>query len=232
MYLSRLLLNLRNRFVRRDLADAHEMHRTIMSAFPQADDPKRARAEQGVLYRVESSNRSALTTLLVQSLIESDWSGLSEGYLLEDGSDNPATKSIANYYDALQDRQFLRFRLRANPTRKIDTKSGPGGQRRNGRRVEIRDELLQLEWLSRKGEQFGFKLVSALDTPGIFKVSVSSRSKEFAKQDAAARRVTTASVLFDGLLQIVDIERFLDALRRGIGPAKAYGCGMLSIARA
>lgn len=36
-------------------------------------------------------------------------------------------------------------------------------------------------------------------------------------------------VLFEGRLEVTDVERFRDAIRSGIGPAKAYGCGLLSL---
>jgi CRISPR system Cascade subunit CasE len=41
--------------------------------------------------------------------------------------------------------------------------------------------------------------------------------------------MTFAAVTFDGLLRIVDADRFRAALVQGIGSAKAYGFGLLSI---
>ena len=38
MYLSRLILDVRQPRVRRDLSDVYRLHRTILSAFPQAPD--------------------------------------------------------------------------------------------------------------------------------------------------------------------------------------------------
>ncbi len=46
MYLSRLILNPRSRAVRRDLADCHSMHRTVMSGFPNVEAAGDARATQ------------------------------------------------------------------------------------------------------------------------------------------------------------------------------------------
>jgi CRISPR system Cascade subunit CasE len=36
-------------------------------------------------------------------------------------------------------------------------------------------------------------------------------------------------VLFEGELRVVDADRFRQTLVEGIGPGKAYGCGLLSI---
>ena len=84
-YLSRLALNPRSREVRRDLADCQQLHRTIMSAFPQAGDGEPARERFGVLYRLDA-DRAENAFLLVQSRAEPDWSRLSSGYLLDEAA--------------------------------------------------------------------------------------------------------------------------------------------------
>ncbi len=68
MYLSRLILDVRQPRVRRDLSDVYRLHRTILSAFPQAPDNVPARAHFGILYRIEPiSDMPWLVRLLVQS---------------------------------------------------------------------------------------------------------------------------------------------------------------------
>lgn len=75
MYLSRLVLNPRSRAVRHDLADCHELHRTIMRAFPsEPGDNGSVRAQFGVLYRVESLRE--MPAVLVQSQENPNWSVL------------------------------------------------------------------------------------------------------------------------------------------------------------
>ena len=66
MYLSRLTLNPRDRDARKWLSDCNQLHRTIMSGFGQAQTPE-ARAELGVLYRVEETGGGAAVAVLVQS---------------------------------------------------------------------------------------------------------------------------------------------------------------------
>ena len=36
-------------------------------------------------------------------------------------------------------------------------------------------------------------------------------------------------VMYEGILTVTDRDRFIGALTQGIGRAKAYGCGMLTI---
>src|SRR5947209_20436461 len=68
LFLSRLIIDPRSRAVRRDLGDCHDLHRTIMAAFPQAQaNDAGARAQFDVLFRVDTDGRSGKVMLLVQS---------------------------------------------------------------------------------------------------------------------------------------------------------------------
>lgn len=49
--------------------------------------------------------------------------------------------------------------------------------------------------------------------------------------DGNVRRLTFAAVVYEGILQITDLPLFHAAITVGIGPAKAYGFGLLSLAR-
>ncbi len=239
-FLSRLFLNPRNRDVRRDLADCHDLHRTLLSAFPQAQT-KPARDEFGLLYRVEINPRSGAVAAIVQSQITPDWRELPDGYLL-DGENNPACKAVDGAYGALCEGRQLIFRLRANPTRKIDTKTKPDGKKNNGKRVEIRGEENQIAWLQRKAEQHGFRLLSVSVNPGVANVRITPENKVFGWRGSDSdgqsyngntkRRLTFGAVLFEGSLEITDAEKFRQTLADGIGSGKAYGFGLLSIAPA
>ena len=44
-------------------------------------------------------------------------------------------------------------------------------------------------------------------------------------------RLTHVAVRFDGLLEVTDPVKFLETLRAGIGSAKGFGFGLLSLAR-
>lgn len=181
MFLSRLILNLRSREVRRDLADCHELHRTILRGFPALPaDPTatgEARARLGVLFRLEGDPRTGAASVLVQSAAEPDWSGLAPGYLLETGGapPNPERKSIDAAYGAIRAGDELVFRLRANPTKRLAPSSGADGVRRDGKRVELRTEEEHLRWLGEKGTGnaergqpgAGFRLVTVRARPGL-----------------------------------------------------------------
>ncbi|BAS27313.1 type I-E CRISPR-associated protein Cas6/Cse3/CasE [Limnochorda pilosa] len=233
MYLSRLILNPRNRAVRRDLADVQGLHRTLMRGFPAIEAHAEARQRFGMLYRLESPPLAPRLQLLVQSTTAPDWSGLERDYLARMGG-NPSVKQVSELYASIQTGQVLRFRLRANPTKKIDTKSAADGSKRNGRRVVLRgDEALQ-EWLHRKADEAGFRLLTVRFDPGVADVRTLDAGRQVARITGHHGRgvLTIDAVMYEGRLQVTNRERFLEALVRGIGPAKAYGCGLLSVAPA
>ena len=122
-----------------------------------------------------------------------------------------------------------RFSLVANPTRKVRSDS-QGKLLKNSRRVPIvtRDDRevdgrLQpglLSWLQRKGEQHGFSI-----DPEQIKTIPRPR-QPFIKKGAAGLHSATE---FTGLLIVSDPEKFRQAALLGIGPAKAFGFGMLCL---
>jgi CRISPR system Cascade subunit CasE len=226
MILSKLMLNPRSRAVIRDFGDCQEMHRTILSVFPQASGP--ARAEFGILFRTEYQ-RAGMPVILVQSRESPDWSRLPASY----SAKPPEAKNVSEAYASIKPGMTLRFRLRANPTRRIDTKSGPNGERRNGRRVELGTEALQLEWLRRKGLAHGFEVLSARASATVPNVRISNEAKSRGYRAGSGQQprkaLTFASVLFEGMLRVTQASAFRLALELGIGSAKAYGFGLLSV---
>ena len=223
MYLSRLTLNPRNRRVQREIADPYQMHRSLMNAFPDDLEPD----EERVLFRLEThppsaslrTGRTGALTLLVQSLTLPDWSWLAEpnarGYLLPVGEPNPAVKSF--HLDLAPD-QVLAFRLRANPTVKRKFESG------DHKRVGLYGEEEQIAWLKRKGEQGGFRLLSAR-TGGQDVVD------SYVRRNDQRHKLHLLAVQFDGLLQVTDPGRLRQTVRQGIGSGKGFGFGLLSLAR-
>jgi CRISPR system Cascade subunit CasE len=137
MHLSRLVLNPMCAAVRRDLANAYELHRTL-SRCASTNGSSR------LLWRIEPGARSH-PIILVQTGSRPDWDSLTTGgpsYLAE----APLTKP---YTPEFVERTVLRFRLRANPSVKR-------GEKRHG----INTPEAQLQWLRKKGETGGFDIVA------------------------------------------------------------------------
>jgi len=213
MYLSKLTLNPRSRQVRRELSNPYEMHRTVMSVFPGKDNGGPGR----VLFRLDTAGRHAKQNLLilVQSEKEPNWNNLnSDSYLLPTFDPNPAYKEFTPTFAR---RQQLYFRLRANPTikRKFEGE-------KNSKRVGLYKEHEQLNWLHRKAEHGGFT---------VFGVNLTSEGKIIGRTKER-HKLNMLAVLFEGMLQVTDPDRFFEILRSGIGSGKGLGFGLLSLARA
>jgi CRISPR system Cascade subunit CasE len=227
MYLSRAFLNPASRAVRSDLADVMSLHRTVMRAFPDDAGPS-PRKQHGVLYRVDEDTLRGSVVLLVQSATRPDFARLPDGYILGLGDDfdlgagvpdNPAIRAVDGERERIAvDDRFV-FRLRANTTKRILTKSGPEGERRNGKRVPVRGDEGRLAWLARHAQEGGFALEGV-------------RVTELPALSSVRRALTFAGALFDGRLRVTNADAFRAALAEGIGPAKAFGFGLLSIKRA
>lgn len=112
-----------------------------------------------------------------------------------------------------------RFSLMANPTKKV--RSAPDGRLlKNSRRVALskREELL--DWLRRKGEAGGFTFEAE-------KTRTIPRPRQaFLKKGQAGLHTATE---FVGLLTVTDGVAFQKTATQGIGPAKAFGFGMLCL---
>jgi len=252
MYLSRLILNPQSIQVRRDIANCVQLHRTILSAFPQADKKKEMKAREsfGILYRLDWYRRTGTYIVLVQSKEHPDWSSLPKNYLLNinSGIQNPETKNIEHFMNSIEAGLIYRFRLRANPTRKISTISKKdllaGAVKSNGMRVPIRDDKLLMEWMNRKANDGGFTLISMKTVPNLPDVLISPSEtqkcpRNIGKQNLGeepdnTRRKGTAltfeTVIFEGKLQVSDKAKFTETLQKGVGSGKGYGFGLLSIA--
>ena len=235
MYLSRLILNPRSRQVQREIANRYQLHRTVLGAFSEALPP-----DERVLFRLDADARSGRLVLLVQSVHAPDWSRarLTADYMLPG-----AAPEVKEFHLPHLAGQVLAFRLRANPTVKKATHAEepaatPGyvaqarerrsrGEKepgRNGVRLGLAKEEDQRAWLARKGEQHGFRVLRAHIAPEGVQVSHSGRG-------AGGRRLAQLAVRYEGLLQVTDAELFFQAVREGIGSAKAFGFGLLSLAR-
>ena len=221
IYLSRLLLNPRSRRVISELTHPYEMHRTLMRAFPSAtDDTKlKARDEFGVLFRADVDDPGSAVNVLVQSLVEPDWSFLDgQNYLCADTEVPPCEhKDIMPACQKIQNGRRLRFRLRANVCKRVGAKGDP----LFGKRVAVYREEAQRDWLIGRGRSGGYEPIG-------FRVG---RQGEV-RSRKNGRHAIHFGVTFDGTLRVSNAHALVETMRKGIGPAKAFGFGLLSLARA
>jgi CRISPR system Cascade subunit CasE len=222
MYLSQLTLNPRSRQVRSELARAYELHRTVMSGFITSF------ADERVLYRLEQSARDGIPRLLVQSRFAPDWSRLQAqpGYLLVLPDGNP---QVREFDPRFSPGQHLVFRLLANPTRSIKTDGvhaaqDESGRRLRGKRLYISDPAEQAAWLAGKSAGGGFHICA---------LRINNRGEQHVAVPDEHDHIQPArhwAVCFDGELEVTHPDIFRQILENGIGSAKGFGYGLLTVA--
>jgi CRISPR system Cascade subunit CasE len=213
MYLSRVEINRRKRETLRALASPHVLHAAVEACFPTSDDVKPRN-----LWRIDSLNQSLY--LLLQSVIKPDFTHIVEqfGWLGQTWE----TKEYDGFLLRLRNGQTWRFRLRANPVHSIHIDGNARGKVMG--HVTISQ---QKAWLADRAGKFGFEMERTSDGDAIFEVT-QSETTEFRRQ---GKTVTVETAVFEGVLRITDAESLVSAMKNGIGRAKAYGCGLLTLAR-
>ncbi len=235
MFLSKLILNSRDRQARYDLARPYELHRTLWRAFPD-NDPGR------VLFRIDTDRMGLNPFILVQSDRRPQWHQLNERgshYLLE-------PPQLKEFEPSFKQGQRLRFRLRANPTKKVASllkaerlagASGEEGKTKNGRRLALLREEEQVAWLLQKAKQGGFRIpgewVQGEDGRKMpnFRIDLIPEGWIHCGKDGHSEGRFFA-VRFDGVLEVTDADQMRQTVSEGVGPAKGFGFGLLSLARA
>lgn len=203
MYLSRLTLN-QGRLAMNWVANPYRVHQRLMIACDK--DPR-------VLFRIESQQTPI--RILVQSWQEPDWLVVFAsfdvlGMPVECKPFNPNFTPGAAYH----------FRILANPTVK---KSHPGDEQ--GKRIGLHKDENQIAWINRKLNSAGAQILTCH-----VNMNEMLRLEKGPSKDTAP--LTHLAVLFEGILVVQDPPELVEAIKRGIGPAKGFGFGLLSLARA
>lgn len=220
MFLTRVLLNPRRRATARLVQDRRALRGEVLAAFPTPPtvvQPDRAR----VLWRVDREDHRLVLWCSSPSL--PDFSHLVEraGWPLADASQE--TRDLLPLLNRLGTGQTYAFRLAANPVRA--GRPCPGDPTKRFGHVTVAQ---QLAWLLERAELLGVEFPSG--RAGHAEVRVVDRERLSFRHDAG--RVTLSVATFDGLLVVREPERLRRALMVGVGRGRAYGCGLLTLARA
>ncbi|MBW3084716.1 CRISPR-associated endoribonuclease Cse3 [Austwickia sp. TVS 96-490-7B] len=219
MYLTRFPINVARRGARHLLVSQQRMHAAVLASFPPDGDLPRA------LWRVDSGDHR--TDLFIMSPSRPDLTHLVEqaGWpSLPDMTWN--TADYLPFLERLEAGQRWAFRLTANPVRSVPVPGGSRGQVKAHVAVAH-----QQKWLLSRTDQLGFTVPNG--PHGQPQVVVKDRrTARFERRHAeSGRDVTVAMATFDGVLDVTDAGRLRQALTHGVGRAKSYGCGLLTLAR-
>lgn len=224
MFLTRMQLNPARRATRRLLSSPQALHAAVLAGLRDA----RPTADGRVLWRLDSYARHKVLLYTV-SPDKPDFTHLMEqaGWPTTEAWE---TRAYDGLLESLAIGQRWQFRLTANPVR-----SG----RRDGwadtkplAHVTVKQ---QEQWLLDRAERLGFRIApssASADAEGVrLEPDVAVVDRAVRRFDRQGSRVTVATATFQGYLEVVDAVALRRSLTQGIGRAKAYGCGLMTLAR-
>lgn len=213
MFLTRFEINTARRGARKLLGSPQAMHAAVLSSYPRAHPPHQVR----VLWRVDLSGPHRW--LYIAGPTEPDLTHLVEqaGWPATGGW---TTRPYARLLDQLAPGQQWAFRLTANPTH--STRVGDSSRSQRLGHVTAQQ---QEDWFTTRAANLGIVLPDTATRPPI--TVRDRRTLRFTRHGAT---VTLNTATFDGQLVVADPDRLRQALLAGIGPAKAYGCGLMTLA--
>lgn len=227
MFLSRCELNSARRGAKHLLASPQKMHGAVEASFPSGSDQPGMPAPRR-LWRIDEGSPNPL--LYVVSDSPPDFTHIEE----QAGWPTQPSWAVADYsplLDGLETGQVWEFRLTANPVHNART-----GKDERGKRFAHVTAAQQEGWLKKRAEKIGVAFDVGVaqpnpdeaaegNSPVSFRVN-ERRLMKFRKRDNS---VTIRKARFDGVLRVTDPQLLRDALTNGVGPAKAYGCGLLTL---
>lgn len=216
MYLTRFQINTTRRGARRLLTSPQAIHAAVLAGF--ADLPVGGGGRPRTLWRLDGSGYHQL--LYIVSPTEPDLTHLVEqaGWPT---TETWQTRGYVGLLSSLHAGQRWAFRLTANPVR-----DGRLPHRADTQRVGHVTVDQQRKWLLDRAERAGFRIITTqCDEPDI---TIHRRHTHTFQR--GQHKVTLSVATYDGQLEVTDADALRATLTAGLGHAKAYGCGLLTLA--
>ncbi|MFC8247901.1 type I-E CRISPR-associated protein Cas6/Cse3/CasE [Streptomyces chartreusis] len=251
-FLTRIRINTARTGARRLLSSPQAMHAAVLASFPDLmPSDGTVHDRQRVLWRLDHRARAEVMLYLV-SPTRPDLTHMVEqaGWPAVATPDNPGwqTRPYSAFLDRLATGDRWAFKLTANPVHTI--RRTPDEPRKITAHLTA---VHQMRWLLDRQDTCGFRILEKTDDlrllPGgmtyhgkhehhgdRYALSVGNQhSLAFDKKrnNTAKQRgkpVTLVTVTYDGRLEITDPALLRRTLTQGLGRAKAYGCGLLTLA--
>ncbi|MDR2167618.1 MAG: type I-E CRISPR-associated protein Cas6/Cse3/CasE [Clostridiales bacterium] len=205
MFLSRIELNTNDLEAKRALTSPQVIHAALEACFEENAATGR------LLWRIDRLYGKIY--LLLFSAMPPNLTEMSNRL---SPSSTGETKDYSGFLAQIQAGQSFRFRLKANPVHSV-------GSREYGVRGKIYGHVTieqKRAWLVNKAKSCGFETNESLEITEAGQVGFKKKS----------HRVSFSMAVYEGFLTVTDRELFIKSLTQGIGRAKAYGFGLLTVA--
>ncbi len=247
MFLTRIYLDPHRRGARKLMRSRQTMHAAVLNCFPPGSlDAAAAR----VLWRLDRPatrsghplQGSPAYALFISSPVPPDPSHIVEaaGYKNDGGV---VVRELDRFLDRLEAGQRWGFRLCVNPTFRDKGQLDRAGRKKVLAHVT---QEQQTKWVLDRAERCGFKILESADLGGELPVLEDSQGQRVDGKNLLINGVERSLVefkrgndlvrlsiaTFEGVLEVSDPQALRYAVVNGIGRGKAYGCGLLTLARA
>ena len=179
-----------------------------MSLFPDNLGAS-ARSAAGLLFRVETAANSV--RVLLQSSIQPDLSRVPPRYGYAE------TAQLDSFLQMLTNGMTVRYRITANPSKQLPR--GHPGPGRPGQRIALRGAQAEA-WWRKRADHAGLTLTNVVMLPR--QDLVGQQTGQISK--ASQKEIRHAAAQYDGTATIQDVRTIRDAISKGIGRGKPYGC--------
>lgn len=252
MFLTRFRVNTARPGARRLLSSPQAMHAAVMSSFPARLPTDTPTPEARVLWRLDHTARAEVM-LYVVSPERPDLTHLVEQAGWPAAAADPTTpgwqsRPYGPFLDRLAPGDRWAFRLTANPVHHARRKDGEPTKR-----TAHLTPVHQMGWLLKRQEACGFRVLEKPDEKRLlpsgtthtkqphhgdrYELTVRDKralafdkSRSTGAQGSRRAPVSLVTVTFDGRLEVTDPQLLRRTLTQGIGKAKAYGCGLITLA--
>ncbi|MCX4744810.1 type I-E CRISPR-associated protein Cas6/Cse3/CasE [Kitasatospora sp. NBC_01287] len=232
MFLTRFRINTARTDAKRLLSSPQRLHAAVMSSF--AELPTHEGGGPRVLWRVDHNTRAEVALYVVgphqpdlTHLVEqAGWPTLGGGW---------QTFDYGPFLTKLTAGDTWSFRLTANPVHSIRRKEGEPTKR-----TAHLTHRHQEQWLLDRQKEGGFAILETTPERRVLPqgdehqlIVRDQRGLDFGKTDQPGgprRRVTIVTATYDGRLRVTDPDALRRTLTAGLGKAKAYGCGLMTLA--
>jgi CRISPR system Cascade subunit CasE len=232
-YLSRIWINPLRAAAQRMIQNPQVTHAAVLGGLSRQPVTER------VLWRLEPDSPHRMSILVLTRSVPS-WEHIIEAAGWP-AADEP--QALTRPYQPLLDqiavgREYA-FRLRANPVSALRHPERPSAeqarklqaQRPRGVRMAHRTAAQQQAWLLDRISGWGFEIPVAVES-GNPELRLIGRDRvEFTKSGPGGRNhVVLVTATFEGRLRVLDSGRAKASILDGVGAARAYGCGMITLA--
>ncbi len=232
MYLTRFRVNAHRREARQLLASPHRLHGAVNGAFPEPPAPDGTGPR--ILWRVDHNARNEILLFIV-SPSRPDLTHLVDqaGWPAATDAEGWQTYDYGDFLGALTTGSTWGFRLTANPVHSIRRKEGEPTKRTA--HVTPRH---QARWLLERQEKNGFEILTKPEGRRLPSeadehqmIVRDHRPLQFPKLSRDKQlNVSITKVTYDGRLRVTNPDLLRRTLTNGLGKAKAYGCGLMTLA--